>query len=59
MLKYLHSFLRNESGVISTDWVMLTAGVVMLGVNATIAVHTGTVELSEVVSESVSVANGD
>ncbi|MGR3315980.1 hypothetical protein [Roseovarius indicus] len=59
MLKYLHSFLRDESGVISTDWVMLTAGVVMLGVNATIAVHTGTVELSEVVSESVSVANGD
>ncbi|KRS18132.1 hypothetical protein [Roseovarius indicus] len=59
MLKYLHSFLRDESGVISTDWVMLTAGVVMLGVNATIAVHTGTVELSQVVSESVSVANGD
>ena len=59
MLKYLHSFLRDETGVISTDWVMLTAGVVMLGVNATIAVHTGTVELSEVVSESVSVANGD
>ena len=59
MLKYLHSFLREESGVISTDWVMLTAGVVMLGVNATIAVQTGTVELSEVVSESVSVANGD
>lgn len=59
MLKYLHSFLRDESGVISTDWVMLTAGVVMLGVNATIAVQTGTVELSEVVSESVSVANGD
>ncbi|MEQ9239401.1 hypothetical protein [Roseovarius indicus] len=59
MLKYLQSFLRDESGVISTDWVMLTAGVVMLGVNATIAVQTGTVELSEVVSESVSVANGD
>jgi hypothetical protein len=59
MLKYLHSFFRDESGVISTDWVMLTAGVVMLGVNATIAVQTGTVELSEVVSESVSVANGD
>ncbi|MEQ9673033.1 MAG: hypothetical protein RLO10_01085 [Roseovarius indicus] len=59
MLKYLHPHQRDESGVISTDWPPQTAGVVMLGVNATIAVQTGTVELSEVVSESVSVANGD
>lgn len=59
MYKCLNTFLRDESGVVSTDWIMLTAGVVMLGMNAMIAVQTGTVELSAVVKTSVSVANGD
>jgi len=43
----LHRFVKDESGAITVDWVVLTAAVVALGVAAAAAMATGTTELSD------------
>lgn len=59
MINRLISFRQDETGAASTDWVMLTAGVVMLAMTAVTAVKAGSVEVGENVATQVSVKNGD
>ena len=59
MIEYLQTFCRDETGAASTDWVMLTASVVMLGLTAVTAVKAGSVEVGEGMVTNVSVSNGD
>jgi len=58
MIECLKSFCRDETGS-SPDWVMLTAGVVMLGLTAVTAVKAGSVEVGEGMAVDISVTNGD
>lgn len=50
-------FLRDESGAVTVDWVVLAASVVGLGVASVTAVRTGVVDLSGEVSTSLSSAS--
>ena len=59
MTKYLQTFRRDESGAASTDWITLTASVVMLGLIAVTAVKTGSIEVGEGMVTQVNVSNGD
>ena len=59
MCEFLKSFLRDETGAITADWVFLTAGVVALGLNAVSVVDDGTTELGSKVETTVTVSNGD
>ncbi|MEQ8291594.1 MAG: hypothetical protein RIA08_05250 [Roseovarius sp.] len=59
MLRCLQTFLRDETGAAGTDWVMLTAGAVMLGLTAVTAVKAGSVEVGEGMVTHISVSNGD
>jgi len=47
MKSALQRFVKDDSGAITVDWVVLTAAVVALGVAAAAAMSTGTTELSE------------
>lgn len=47
-MKYLvKSYLKDDSGAVTVDWVVITAAVVALGVAAAAAMTTGTTDLSE------------
>lgn len=59
MIKLLRTFADDERGVVSTDWVMLTAGAVMLGMSAVTAVQASMSSAGDRVSDSVTVENGD
>ncbi|MEQ8895476.1 MAG: hypothetical protein RID23_00160 [Roseovarius sp.] len=59
MIQCLKSFCRDQSGAASTDWVMLTASMVMLGLTAVTAVKAGSVEVGEGMVTNISVSNGD
>lgn len=59
MIKCLNTFRRDETGSASTDWVMLTAGVVMLAMTAVTAVKAGSVEVGDGMVTSITVSNGD
>ena len=59
MIKLLRTFAADERGVVSTDWVMLTAGAVMLGMSAVTAVQASMSSAGDRVSDSVTVENGD
>ncbi len=59
MIKLLRTFTADERGVVSTDWVMLTAGAVMLGMSAVTAVQASMSGAGDHVSGSVTVENGD
>lgn len=41
------AFARDESGAVTTDWVVLVAAVLTLGVAVFVAVDTGTMELAQ------------
>lgn len=59
MTRFLKSFAAEEQGAVSTDWVMLTAGAVMLGMSAVTAVQASMSGAGDRVSDSVTVENGD
>jgi len=59
MFKPLKTFLKDETGAVSTDWVVLTAAVVMLGMNAVSVVDDGTASLTSQIGNSVKVSSGD
>ena len=46
MLGFVKRFCKDESGAVSVDWVVLTAGFVAFGVAVTIGVNTATQDLS-------------
>lgn len=59
MTDLIKTFLRDERGAVSTDWMVLTAGAVMLGVSAVSVVGLGTEGLGEDIAAEVAVSNGD
>lgn len=56
MIDRITIFAREESGAISVDWIVLTAGVMMLGLTAVTAVKTASTQSVSGVLSSVSVA---
>lgn len=51
MKTYFNRFLRNESGAVTVDWVVLTAAIVALAVALVIALTNGSVGVSAGVEE--------
>ncbi len=46
-------FLNNESGAITVDWVVLTAGIVGLGIAVMAAVGTGAISATDEVDSAI------
>ena len=57
MLSKLSSFVSNESGAVTVDWVVLTAAIVGLGLAAVTAVRSGTSALGNQVRNSLTSAS--
>jgi Flp pilus assembly pilin Flp len=53
-MKMLHRFLNDDSGAVTVDWVVLTAGVVGLGFLALGPIFSGTTNIASVISTRVS-----
>ncbi|MFX0543218.1 Flp family type IVb pilin [Roseovarius sp. S4756] len=53
MSKFIKSWLRDESGAVTVDWVVLTAAVVGLGVAAMSSARTGVTNLTADISTGV------
>ncbi|WP_299141415.1 hypothetical protein [uncultured Tateyamaria sp.] len=51
MRKFFNSFLRDDSGAVTVDWVVLTAAVVALAVALVLALTNGSVGVSAGVEE--------
>lgn len=49
-MNLLKTFLKDESGAVTVDWVVLTAAIVGLGIAVMTSVGGGTVTLSDKVS---------
>ncbi|MDD9707390.1 MAG: hypothetical protein QUV10_09925 [Paracoccaceae bacterium] len=47
MVKRPVAFSRDDLGAVSAEWVVLVAGVLMLGVAAFFATETGTLDLAQ------------
>lgn len=56
MKTLLRNFLKSESGAVTVDWVVLTAGIVGLGISAIALVQNSTNGLSERVGNAVAVS---
>ncbi len=52
-MKLFNTFLKDESGAVTVDWVVLTAAIVGLGIAVLTSVGTGTVSLADNVSTSL------
>ncbi|MDX5400800.1 MAG: hypothetical protein LPK02_00315 [Rhodobacterales bacterium] len=50
-MKKIQAFLRDECGAVTTEWVVLVAAVLMLGVTVFFAVDSGTMDLAEGTSD--------
>ena len=46
MLKHIESWLHDESGAVTVDWVVLSAAVVGLGVSAVASARSGVTSLT-------------
>ena len=53
----LQTFFRTESGAVTVDWTVLTAGIVGMGVASTAAVSTGTSSLGQAIQTALSNAS--
>lgn len=53
MTHHLKSFLKDESGAVTVDWVVLTAAIMVLATAVTAAVVGPTQELGEAITASV------
>ena len=49
-MKLFNAFLKDESGAVTVDWVVLTAAIVGLGILVLTSVGGGTVSLADKVS---------
>ncbi len=56
-LNTLKSFVANESGAVTVDWVVLTAAIVGLGLAVITSVRTGVSSLGTNISNSLSSAS--
>ena len=52
-MKLFNAFLKDESGAVTVDWVVLTAAIVGLGIAVLTSVGTGTVSLADNVSSGL------
>ena len=55
-MKLFNAFLKDESGAVTVDWVVLTAAIVGLGIAVLTSAGGGTTALADKVSSSL--ANG-
>ena len=53
-MKLFNTFLKDESGAVTVDWVVLTAAIVGLGIAVITSVGNGTTSLANTVSSAVS-----
>ena len=56
-MKLMTTFLKDESGAVTVDWVVLTAAVVGLGIAVLTSVGGGTVTLADKVSSHMAAQN--
>ncbi len=54
MLNFIKNFRADEDGAVTVDWVVLTAAIVGLGIAVLTSVGTGTKNLSNKISSSLS-----
>ncbi|SMX22709.1 Flp family type IVb pilin [Boseongicola aestuarii] len=52
-MKLFNAFLKDESGAVTVDWVVLTAAIVGLGIAVLTSVGGGTTTLADNVSSSL------
>ncbi|MEM7719106.1 MAG: hypothetical protein AAF222_07865 [Pseudomonadota bacterium] len=52
-MKLFNAFLKDESGAVTVDWVVLTAAIVGLGIAVLTSVGNGTVSLADQISSSL------
>ena len=53
-MKLFNAFLKDESGAVTVDWVVLTAAIVGLGIAVLSTVGDGTTDLADKVSSHLS-----
>ena len=53
-MKLFNAFLKDESGAVTVDWVVLTAAIVGLGIAVLSTVGAGTTDLADKVSSHLS-----
>ena len=53
-MKLFNAFLKDESGAVTVDWVVLTAAIVGLGIAIMTTVGGGTQDLADTVSTHLS-----
>ncbi|MEM9425192.1 MAG: hypothetical protein AAGA06_00680 [Pseudomonadota bacterium] len=56
-MKLFNAFLKDESGAVTVDWVVLTAAIVGLGIAVLTSVGGGTTDLADAISTNLSNAN--
>jgi Flp pilus assembly pilin Flp len=52
-LEIIKSFVRDETGAVTVDWVVLTAGIVGLGIIVTTKIGTGVVTVGTNITTAV------
>jgi Flp pilus assembly pilin Flp len=56
-MKLINAFLKDESGAVTVDWVVLTAAIVGLGIAVLMSVGNGTTSLADKISSSLANAS--
>ena len=56
-MKLFNTFLNDESGAVTVDWVVLTAAIVGLGIAVLTSVGSGTATLADNVSGALATTN--
>ncbi len=59
MFALFKNFIHGESGVVTVDWIIISACVVGIAVGGVSAAQTAVVELGGTVEHSVTVENGN
>jgi len=54
LFKLMQNFKRDEDGAVTVDWVVLTAGIVGLGIAVLTSVSGGTTSLADKISSNLS-----
>ncbi len=52
-MKLFNAFLKDESGAVTVDWVVLTAAIVGLGIAVLTSVGNGTTSLADQISSNL------
>ncbi|MEO1536611.1 MAG: hypothetical protein AAFR73_02675 [Pseudomonadota bacterium] len=56
-MKLFNAFLKDESGAVTVDWVVLTAAIVGLGIAVLTSVGNGTTTLADKISSNLANAS--